>query len=49
MHTSVHDTYNILWHTEEDHIGMPNEQDGMSFAQAGPCCDMSHLTCYGCG
>ena len=47
--SSVHCAYNILRHTEEDHIGMPNEQDGLSFAQVGQCCDMSQVTCYGCG
>ena len=47
--SSVHDAHNILWHREEDHIGMPNEQDGMSFAQTGECRDMLQVTCYSCG
>ena len=47
--SSVHDAYNILQRREEDHIGMPNEQDGMSFAQTGQHHNMSQVTCYGCG
>ena len=47
--SSVHDAYNILWCREEDYTAMSNEQDGLSFAQAGQRRNMSQVTCYGCG